>query len=111
MMKVVGEEGTSDLDFVTYLKGEFLDAVYLQQNAFIDVDAATPVERQRTMFDVVENVLLSKYSFDDKVSARKFFQGLTQAFIDWNNTPQETPDFDQRKDALIKLIEEASSHV
>lgn len=111
MMKVVGEEGTSDLDFVTYLKGEFLDAVYLQQNAFIDVDAATPVERQRTMFDVVENLLLSKYSFDDKVSARKFFQGLTQAFIDWNNTPQETPDFDQRKDALIKLIEEASSHV
>ncbi len=111
MMKVVGEEGTSDLDFVTYLKGEFLDAVYLQQNAFSDVDAATPVERQRTMFDVVENVLLSKYSFDDKVSARKFFQGLTQAFIDWNNTPQETPDFDQRKDALIKLIEEASSHV
>ena len=31
MMKVVGEEGTSIDDFITYLKSEFIDAVYLQQ--------------------------------------------------------------------------------
>ncbi|HPW47648.1 MAG TPA: V-type ATP synthase subunit A, partial [Rectinema sp.] len=34
MMKVVGEEGTSLEDYVIYLKSEFLDAVYLQQNSF-----------------------------------------------------------------------------
>ena len=34
MMKVVGEEGTSIDDYVTYLKGEMLDAVYLQHNSF-----------------------------------------------------------------------------
>jgi V/A-type H+/Na+-transporting ATPase subunit A len=39
MMKVVGEEGTSMDDFLVYLKGEFLDAVYLQQNSF---DPSTP---------------------------------------------------------------------
>jgi vacuolar-type H+-ATPase catalytic subunit A/Vma1 len=33
MMKVVGEEGTSIDDFVVYLKAEYLDAVYLQQDA------------------------------------------------------------------------------
>ena len=43
MMKVVGEEGTSLEDFTTYLKAEFLDAVYLQQNAFSETDASTPV--------------------------------------------------------------------
>ena len=42
MMKVVGEEGTSLEDFVVYLKSEFLDAVYLQQDAYDDVDGATP---------------------------------------------------------------------
>ena len=42
MMTVVGEEGTSIDDFVIYLKAEFFDAVYLQQNAFDEVDAAVP---------------------------------------------------------------------
>ena len=37
-------------DFVVYLKAEFLDAVYLQQNAFDAVDGATSAERQRHVF-------------------------------------------------------------
>ena len=37
MMKVVGEEGTAMPDFIMYLKAEFLDEVYLQQDAFHDV--------------------------------------------------------------------------
>src|SRR4030042_277716 len=41
-MKVVGEEGTSLFDYVDYLKAEFFDFVYLQQNAFDTVDEATP---------------------------------------------------------------------
>ena len=57
MMKVVGEEGTSLDDFTCYLKAEFLDAVYLQQNAFSESDATTPVARQKVMFDVVEKAL------------------------------------------------------
>jgi V/A-type H+-transporting ATPase subunit A len=50
MMKVVGEEGTSMDDFVSYLKAEYLDAVYLQQDAYHEVDAATPAERQQYVF-------------------------------------------------------------
>jgi len=46
MMKVVGEEGTSIEDFIVYLKSEFLDGVYLQQNGFDEVDAATDLKRQ-----------------------------------------------------------------
>ena len=47
MMKVVGEEGTSMDDFVTYLKSEYLDAVYLQQDAYHEIDTACPAERQK----------------------------------------------------------------
>ena len=111
MMKVVGEEGTSIGDFTAYLKGEFLDAVYLQQNAFNDVDAATPADRQRDKFDVAEKALLADYPFADKGTARKFFQGLTQTFIDWNMTARDLPEYAARRDALAKMIEEASRHV
>jgi len=110
MMKVVGEEGTSIGDFTAYLKSEFMDTVFLQQNAFIDVDAATPADRQREMFGVTEQALLAQYPFTDKGAARKFFHGLTQAFIDWNQAAPSQPEYATRRDTLVKTIEEASIH-
>ena len=106
MMKVVGEEGTSLEDFTTYLKAEFLDAVYLQQNAFSDTDASTPVERQRQMFEVVEKALLAVYKFTDKSETRKFFMSLQQSFIDWNDIPMNDERFTTTKAALLKRIQE-----
>jgi len=110
MMKVVGEEGTSIQDFLTYLKGELLDAVYLQQNAFNDVDAATPADRQREMFGVAEKAMLADYPFTDKGAARKFLQSVTQAFIDWNQTASDAPEYLARRDAIVKTIEESTRH-
>ena len=111
MMKVVGEEGTSLEDFTTYLKAEFLDAVYLQQNAFSDADATTPVERQKIMFDVVEKALLATFEFHEKDTTRRFFLDLQQSFIDWNDKPFATPEFEAAKAALVKKIEEASDGI
>ena len=108
MMKVVGEEGTSLDDFTTYLKGEFLDAVYLQQNAFSDSDASTPVERQKIMFDIVERVLTSKFEFPEKDATRKFFMDLQQSFIDWNDKPFGSGEFESLKAALNRKIDEAT---
>jgi V/A-type H+-transporting ATPase subunit A len=110
MMKVVGEEGTSIGDFSAYLKGEFLDAVYLQQNAFSEVDAATPADRQCEMFEIAEKAMLTEYPFTDKQVARKFFQGLTQAYIDWNMTASDLPEYATRREAIAKTIEENARH-
>jgi V/A-type H+-transporting ATPase subunit A len=104
MMKVVGEEGTSLGDFTTYLKAEFLDAVYLQQNAFSESDASTPVERQKIMFDVVEQVLRAEFSIGQKDALRSFFMDLQQAFIDWNDKPMNSPEFAKQKDALLAKL-------
>ena len=108
MMKVVGEEGTSLEDFTTYLKAEFLDAAYLQQNAFSDTDATTPVERQKIMFDVVEKALLTDYSFAEKPETRKFFMDLQQTFIDWNDKPLASSEFESLKSALLSKISAAA---
>ncbi len=108
MMKVVGEEGTSLEDFTTYLKAEFLDAVYLQQNAFSEADATTPVARQREMFDIVEKVLAANYGFKTKDETRKFFTDLRQAFIDWNDTAFEDARFATGKAALTEKIAAAA---
>ncbi len=93
MMKVVGEEGTSLEDFIVYLKGEFVDSVYLQQNAFDEVDAATPDERQKYVFNVIHEILEKEFNFKDKDSARRFFLNLRQRFIEWNSSGWKTDGF------------------
>lgn len=87
MMQVVGEEGTSIEDFVVYLKSEFLDSVYLQQNSFDEVDAACPVERQQYLFNLVTEVLKHDFAFESKADARDTFFTLTDHFRNWNYTP------------------------
>ena len=108
MMKVVGEEGTSLADFTIYLKSEFLDTVYLQQNAFSEVDASTPEERQKVMFDVVEKALFTDYKFETKDDTRAFFMSLQQAFIDWNNVKSDAPEFTTARDGLLAKITAAA---
>ena len=73
MMKVVGEEGTALEDYILNLKSDFLDAVYLQQNAFDPVDAAVGVERQRHVFDLLFHIVGSKLKLDSKEGARTSF--------------------------------------
>ena len=107
MMKVVGEEGTSLSDFAIYLKAEFLDAVYLQQNAFSDNDASTPVARQKIMFDVVEKTLDADCAFAEKSEMRAFFMDLQQTFIDWNDKAADSPEFEQLKSSLLDKIASA----
>ncbi|MCB0286987.1 MAG: V-type ATP synthase subunit A [Calditrichaeota bacterium] len=104
MMMVVGEEGTSLEDFETYLKGEFLDSVYLQQNAFDDVDAASSKERQTHVFNKLHQILTEEFSFDGKEDCRTFFNRLRQLFIDWNYKKFDSDEFGKQEKAIEKLL-------
>ena len=104
MMRVVGEEGTSLEDFIIYLKAEFLDSVYLQQNAFDEVDAATIEERQKYVFGVIHEIMEKEFSPKDKDSARKFFQTLRQKFIEWNSIEWKSEDFFAKEKECRKYI-------
>ncbi|MBQ0163525.1 MAG: V-type ATP synthase subunit A [Treponema sp.] len=93
MMKVVGEEGTSTSDFIEYLKSEFLDAVYMQQNSFDKIDAAVSVERQKYVFRQVVKVLGSTFELKEKDEARDYFNKLRQLFQDWNYSEWKSDKF------------------
>lgn len=106
MMLVVGEEGTSLDDFEVYLKSEFLDAVYLQQNSFDQVDGASNPERQKYIFSKVHGVLMTKFNLTDKNDARGFFNKLRQAFIDWNYIDLKDEKFQEQEQMINQLIKE-----
>ena len=103
MMKVVGEEGTSTEDFVLYMKSEFLDSVYFQQNSFDEVDAAVSVERQNYVFNKVLKVLGSDFDLKDKDEARTFFNQMRQKFVDWNYISETTSDYKAKEKEIDDL--------
>lgn len=108
MMKVVGEEGTSLEDFILYLKSEFLDSVYLQQNSFDEVDAAADVERQTYVFKLLLKVLGSDFVLESKDDARGYFNQLRQKFIDWNYSVWQGDEF-KKNEADINQLYAAKS--
>ena len=103
MMKVVGEEGTALLDYITYLKSEMLDAVYLQQNSFDLVEANCSKQRQRYVTDKLVYILGSNFALQNKDDARGFFNRMRQKFIDWNYTEFESESFKKAESEIDKL--------
>ena len=111
MMKVVGEEGTSLEDYELFLKGEFIDSVYLQQDSFDPVDAAVSTERQRHIFRLLFSVLVSRFEFDGKETARAFFNQMRQKFIDYNGAAWQGEEFKRLENEITAFLETRRSGI
>ena len=107
MMKVIGEEGTAIEDFIIYLKSEFLDYVYLQQNTFDEVDGATSAERQKRSFALVLRVLKQEFDFKSKDDARRYFLELRQLCMDLNYLREDTPEYKKQYAAIEDKLNES----
>ena len=107
MMKVVGDEGTSVADFIVYLKSELLDAAYLQQDSFHEIDGACSAKRQRHMFALLLDILRADIAIDDRDKARSFFQKLTQALRDWNYIAMDAPEFAAQEKTIRESLASA----
>lgn len=95
MMTVVGEEGTSVEDFAIALKADFFDNCFLQQNAFDEVDGATPAERQRFVFDKALQIVELELGQLDKSHLREVMVRATDLFRNWNYAASGTEEYDR----------------
>ncbi len=109
MMKVVGEEGTSLDDYILFLKSDFVDAGYLQQNSFDPVDQAVSPERQKYTFQFLFTILGTQFSMETKEDARNFFNEMRQAFIDFNGAEWMSTGFKENESRISKMVEEKSA--
>ena len=105
MMKVVGEEGTSLEDYIRFLKGDFVDDVYLQQNSFDPVDNAVSRERQNHTFDLMLRILQAPLDISRKEEARSFFNQLRQKFLDYNGSSWKSPEFQGLEKEILALVD------
>jgi V/A-type H+-transporting ATPase subunit A len=104
MMQVTGEEGITIEDFVTWQKALLLDMVYLQQDAFDDVDASMSLERQLESFRLVRGIIDRELRFDDKEKAREFFTRLTGLYKNLNYSAAGTAEFADYRRQIVELL-------
>lgn len=104
MMTVVGQEGISVDEFTLYQKSEVLDRVYLQQNAFNDIDAACPIDRQKEVFAIMLKFLAKDFGFTEKDEARDSLLTFQEKFLRWNLQPIESEDYKQSLNEFEALL-------
>jgi len=93
MIQVAGEEGITLDDYVVYQQALFLDMVYLQQDAFDEVDVSVSIERQKENFMRILNLVTENYEFNDQEQVRSFFIKLTGLFKNLNYAQYKTSEY------------------
>jgi len=94
MMQVTGEEGVTLEDYVIWQKSVLLDMAYLQQDAFDEVDACVPRERQLESLRLMNDLIDRKYEFTSRDEAREFFTKVTGLYKNWNYSPAGSPEYE-----------------
>ena len=104
MMQVTGEEGISAEDFILHQKAQLLDMVYLQQDAFDDVDVSVPMDRQRELFHLLQQVAEHQPEFGKKSEIRDFYIRLTGKLKNLNYASFQGAEYKKLFTEVISLL-------
>jgi len=111
MMQVTGEEGITMGDFLTWQKSVFMDMVFLQQDAYDQVDASTPLERQKRSFELVKEVVEGDYAIEDRDEARDFFTRLIGLYKNLNYSPDDSAEYARYLREIRDLVDSKRAKV
>jgi V/A-type H+-transporting ATPase subunit A len=93
LIQVAGEEGVTLEDFVTWQKAMLVDLAFLQQDAFDEVDRATPLERQRDLLALLHPVVSRNYAFRTRDHAREVLTQFASLFKNLNYSVTGSPQY------------------
>lgn len=103
-INILGDDGVPVDYHERFWKSELIDFVILQQDAFDDIDANTPIERQRMMYKMVIDVCRTDFEFADFDACSKFFKGLINLFRQMNYSEWESEKFFDYKKRIEETV-------
>jgi V/A-type H+/Na+-transporting ATPase subunit A len=93
IMQVTGEEGVTLEDFLLWQKATAARHDLPAAGCLRRVDASTPLERQKTSFDLVFDLLHRDPAFTDKTAARDYYTQLTGLYRNLNYAATGSPTY------------------
>jgi V/A-type H+-transporting ATPase subunit A len=104
-INILGDDGVPVEYHEIYWKSELIDFVILQQDAFDDIDAVTPLERQEYMLDKVVDICHTAFDFDNFNEVSDFFKKLINVFKQMNYSKFKSAEFEQFNTELSSLLQ------
>jgi V/A-type H+-transporting ATPase subunit A len=105
-INILGDDGVPIGYHISFWKSELIDFVFLQQDAFDDVDALCPMDRQKYMLDLVLELCSVEYQFDDFEQCRGFFKELINDLRQMNYTKFHSEAFEGYANKTHKLVQD-----
>ena len=105
-INILGDDGVPLEYHVNANKAEVVDFCILQQDAFDEVDASTPMDRQRYMVNLVLEICSAKFSFDGFEEIGGYFKKLINLVRQMNYQPFGNDKFKAAESELRALVAE-----
>ena len=105
-INILGDDGVPVEYHERFWKSELIDFVILQQDAFDDIDANCPLERQKMMFEMVLDICNKTFDFADFEECSKSFKTLINLFRQMNYAEWQSEKFADYRSQIEALVNE-----
>ncbi|MBR4433381.1 MAG: V-type ATP synthase subunit A, partial [Bacteroidaceae bacterium] len=92
-INILGDDGVPVDYHVIFWKSELIDYVVLQQDAFDEIDAITPLERQKEIVDMVIDICHTDLEFDTFLEVMDFYKKVINICKQVNYSVYQSDDY------------------
>lgn len=108
-INILGDDGVPVEYHERFWKSELIDFVILQQDAFDEIDANCPIERQKMMYEMVLDICDREFAFAGFEECALFFKGLINLFRQMNYSEWKSEKFEDYRRQIEKTVSEKES--
>ncbi|MFH1459926.1 MAG: V-type ATP synthase subunit A [Candidatus Omnitrophota bacterium] len=105
-INILGDDSVPVEYHQRFWKSELVDFCFLQQDAFDNVDKATPMDRQRYMFDLIHNICQTEFDFEAFGDISLYFKKIIHLIRQMNYSEFQSEEFKKFEDELQSTLME-----
>lgn len=106
-INILGDDGVPVDYHETFWKSEVIDYVILQQDAFDEVDAVTPIARQEEILDMVTAICEKDFQFENFLDVVDYFKKLINICKQWNYSAYQSEQYNDYKKQITEMLNSA----
>lgn len=105
-INILGDDGVPIEYHERFWKGEVVDFIILQQDAFDDIDNSSTLDRQKYMLNKVLDIYHTNFSFESFEDVGTYFKKMINTMKQMNYSEFHSEKFKNNEEELNSLIEE-----
>jgi V/A-type H+-transporting ATPase subunit A len=105
-INILGDDGVPIDYHLSFWRGEVIDFVILQQDAFDDIDKQTPLERQKFLLEKVLEICNTEFNFDSFEEVNPYFKRIINNLKQMNYSEFKSEKFNKYLNELTTIIDE-----